>query len=115
MNTQCTRLLHQRRRIFSHANGHKGAECHPVMDCLKHVAPVIAIRPLERGHIVGLRETGWTYRRIVSHVGHNVSVLCSCFQQWSVEHSRTRRSCSGRPHSTDARQDRRIVRAAMAA
>ena len=38
-----------------------------------------------------------------------------CFQQWSVEYSLTRRSGSGRPLITDARQDRNIVRAAVAA
>lgn len=77
-------------------------------------APVEQLQPFERGHIVGLREAGWTYRRIAAHVGHNVSVVCRCFQQWSVEHSHTRRPGSGRPRSTDARQDRRIVRAAVA-
>ena len=42
-------------------------------------------------------------------------VVCRCFQQWSVEHSHIRRPGSGRPRSTDARQDRRIVRAVVAA
>ena len=71
--------------------------------------------PFELGRIVCLRETGCTNRRIAAHVGHNVSVVCHCFQQWSVEHSHTHRPGSGRPRSTDARQDRRIVRAAVAA
>ena len=35
----------------------------------------------ERGRIVGLREPGWIYERIAAHVGHNVSVVCRCFQQ----------------------------------
>ena len=50
-----------------------------------------------------------------AYVGHHVSVVCRCFQQWSVEHSYTRRPGSGRPRSTDERQDRRIARAAVAA
>ena len=57
-----------------YANGHKGAECNPVTDCSKNLAPVFAIRPFERFHIVGPREAGWTYRRIPALVGHNVSV-----------------------------------------
>ena len=65
--------------------------------------------------IVGLRETGRTYWRIAAHVGHNVSVVFRCFQQSSVEHFHTRRPGSGRPRSTDARQDRRILRALVAA
>ena len=58
--------------------------------------PVEQLKPFERGRIVGLREAGWTYRRIVAHVGHNVSVVSRCFQHWSVEHSHTRRPGSGR-------------------
>ena len=68
-----------------------------------------------RGRFIGLREARWTYRRIAAHVGHNVYVVCRCFQQWSVEHSHTCRPGSGRPRSTDARQSRRIVRAPVAA
>ena len=58
---------------------------------------------------------GWIYRRIAAHVGHNISVVYRCFQQWSVEHSHNRRLGSGRPCNIDARQDRRIVQAAVAA
>ena len=66
----------------------------------------------ERGRIAGLREAGWTHRRIAAHVGHTISVVCRCFKHWSVEHSHTLRLGSERPRSTDARQDRRIVRPA---
>ena len=66
--------------------------------------PVEQLQPFERGHIVGLWEAGWTYRQITAHVGRNVSVVCRCFQQWSVKHFHTSRPGSGRPRSTDARQ-----------
>ena len=42
--------------IFSHANSHKGAECHPVIYCPKHLALVVSISPFEWGRIVGLQE-----------------------------------------------------------
>ena len=42
-------------------------------------------------------------------------MLRRCFQQWSVEHSHTHRPGSGRPCSTEARQDRRILGAAVTA
>ena len=45
ISTQYNFLWQQRRRVFSHANGHKGAECHPAIDCPKYLAPVVAIRP----------------------------------------------------------------------
>ena len=35
INTQCTP---------AHANDYKGAECHPVIDCPKHLAPVVTIQ-----------------------------------------------------------------------
>ena len=38
-----------------------------------------------------------------------------CVTVWSVEHSHTHRSGYGRPRNTDARQDRRIVRATIPA
>ena len=67
--------------------------------------PIEQLQPFERGHIVGLLEAGRTYRRIAAYVGHNVSVVCRWFQQWSLEHSHTRRSGPERPRSTDARPD----------
>ena len=72
-------------------------------------------QPFNRGRIVDLREAGWTYRRITAHVRNNVSVTCHCFHQWSVEHSHTRILGFGRPRSTDVRQYRRIVQAAVVA
>ena len=115
INTQYSPLWRQRRRVFSQANSHKGAKCRLEIDCTKHLAPVDAIRPFERGRIAGLREAEWTFRRIDAHVRNNVSVKCHSFKQWSVEHSHIRRPGSGRPRSTDARQDQRIPRAAVAA
>ena len=75
----------------------------------------VQLQPFERGRILGLREAGWTYRRIATHVGHNASVVYHCFQQSSVEDSHTNKPGSGRPRNIDARQDRRIVRTALAA
>ena len=77
--------------------------------------PLEQLQPFELGHIVGLREAGWPYRRIAACVGHNVSVVCRCFQQWSVEHSHARRPGSGLLRSTDVRYDRCRVRAVVAA
>ena len=77
--------------------------------------PFEQLQPFERGPIIGMRKARWSYQRNAAHDAHNVSVMFRCFQQLYVEHSHTRRPGSGRPRSTDARQDRRIVRAAVAA
>ena len=73
-------------------------------------SPVEQLQPFEWDHIVGLQEAEWTYRQIVARVGHDVLVVCCCFQQWSMEHSHTHRPSSWWLCRTDARQDRSIVR-----
>ena len=75
--------------------------------------PVEQLQAFEQDRIVGLQEAGWTYWQIAIYVGHKVSVVCRCLQQWSVEHSHT--LGFGGPHSIDACQDRHIVGAAVAA
>ena len=77
--------------------------------------PVEQLQPFERGRIVDLRKAGWTYRRIAAYVVHTGSVVYRCFQQWCLVHSRTRRPGSGRLGITDACQNTRIMRAAVAA
>ena len=77
--------------------------------------PVELHQPFAGCHNVGMQEAGWTHRRIAAHVGHNVSVVYPCFQQWSVEHSHTRRPGFGWSRSTHAHQDRCIVQAMVAA
>ena len=106
--------LQQCRCVFLHANSHKGARFHPAIDCPGYLAPVVTIWPFEWGHIVDLHEAGWTYWQIAAHVGHNLSLVCRCFQQWSVEHSHTYGPGSGWLHSKDAHQDQCIVRAVLA-
>ena len=76
--------------------------------------PLEQLHPFERSHIVGLQEAGWALSTDCSHVGHRVSVVCRCIQQWSVEYIHAHRLGSGRQHSTDAWQGRSIMRAAVA-
>ena len=48
-----------------------------------YTVPVEQLQPFEQGCIVGMEEAGWTYWWIAAHVGHNVLLVCRCFQQWS--------------------------------
>ena len=43
-------LRRKRRRAFSHAKGHKGAECHPARDCSKHLAPLCSNSAMFAGY-----------------------------------------------------------------
>ena len=63
------------------------------------------LQSFERGRTEVLRVAGWIYRQIATYVGYNVPVVCRYFPQWPVEHSRTRRPCSGRPRSRNTRHD----------
>lgn len=69
----------------------------------------------ERGRIVGLREAGWSNRRIGRHLGRSDMVVARCWQQWITEGIVYRRGGSGLPRNTNAREDRAIIRAARSA
>ncbi|GFU25816.1 uncharacterized protein TNCV_5103751 [Trichonephila clavipes] len=39
----------------------------------------------DRGRIIGLREAGWSNRRIGRHLGQSDMVVARCWQQWITE------------------------------
>ncbi|GFV65774.1 HTH_38 domain-containing protein [Trichonephila clavipes] len=64
----------------------------------------------DRGRIIGLREAGWSNRRIGRHLGRSDMVVARCWQQWITEGRVYRRGGSGRPRNTNDREDRAIRR-----
>ncbi|GFT79807.1 HTH_Tnp_Tc3_2 domain-containing protein [Trichonephila clavipes] len=69
----------------------------------------------DRGRIIGLREAGWSNRRIGRHLGRSDMVVARCWQQWITEGRVYRRRGSGRPRNTNDREDRAIRRVATSA
>ncbi|GFT96531.1 transposable element Tcb2 transposase [Trichonephila clavipes] len=69
----------------------------------------------DRGRIMGLREAGWSNRRIGRHLGRSDMVVARCWQQWITEGRVYRRGGSGRPRNTNDREDRAIRRVATSA
>ncbi|GFV48874.1 HTH_38 domain-containing protein [Trichonephila clavipes] len=69
----------------------------------------------DRGRITGLREAGWSNRRIGRHLGRSDMVVARCWQQWITEGRVYRRGGSGRPRNTNDREDRAIRRVATSA
>ncbi|GFX53586.1 transposable element Tcb1 transposase [Trichonephila clavipes] len=69
----------------------------------------------DRGRIIGLREAGWSNRRIGRHLGRSDMVVTRCWQQWITEGRVYRRGGSGRPRNTNDREDRAIRRVATSA
>ncbi|GFX34541.1 transposable element Tcb2 transposase [Trichonephila clavipes] len=59
----------------------------------------------DRGRIIGLREAGWSNRRIGRHLGRSDMVVARCWQQWITEGRVYRRGGSGRPRNTNDRED----------
>ncbi|GFV12629.1 HTH_38 domain-containing protein [Trichonephila clavipes] len=66
----------------------------------------------DRGRIIGLREAGWSNRRIGRHLGRSDMVVARCWQQWITEGRVYRRGGSGRPRNTNDREVRAIRRVA---
>ncbi|GFU50502.1 transposable element Tc3 transposase [Trichonephila clavipes] len=59
----------------------------------------------DRGRIIGLREAGWSNRRIGRHLGRKADmVVARCWQQWITEGRVYRRGESGRPRNTNDRE-----------
>ncbi|GFS52739.1 HTH_38 domain-containing protein [Trichonephila clavipes] len=69
----------------------------------------------DRGRIIGLREAGWSNRRIGRHLGRSDMVVARWWQQWITEGRVYRRGGSGRPRNTNDREDRAIRRVATSA
>ncbi|GFW37972.1 glucose-6-phosphate exchanger SLC37A4 [Trichonephila clavipes] len=69
----------------------------------------------DRGRIIGLRDAGWSNRRIGRHLGRSDMVVARCWQQWITEGRVYRRGGSGRPRNTNDREDRAIRRVAISA
>ncbi|GFW91017.1 uncharacterized protein TNCV_1758911 [Trichonephila clavipes] len=62
----------------------------------------------DRGRIIGLREAGWSNRRIGRHLRSDM-VVARCWQQWITEGRVYRRGGSGRPRNTNDREEIRRV------
>ncbi|GFY14318.1 transposable element Tcb1 transposase [Trichonephila clavipes] len=58
----------------------------------------------DRGRKIGLREAGWSNRRIGRNLGQNDMVVARCWHQWITEGRVYRRGGSGRPRNTNDRE-----------
>ncbi|KFM62726.1 Transposable element Tc1 transposase, partial [Stegodyphus mimosarum] len=67
----------------------------------------------ERGRIVGLKEVGWSYRRIARYLSRSDATIRRCWQEWVNCGRIQRQERSGR--ETTEGEDRAIVRAALTA
>lgn len=85
------------------------------MPLRRYRRPYRQLNDFERGRIVGMREAGWSYRAIGRHLQRTDTAVQRCWQQWLRQGNCRRNEGSGRPRSTNARQDRMIVRQARTA
>lgn len=76
--------------------------------------PFVQLSQFERGRIIGMMEMGASYREISRRTGRSLRTIQRVCTQWTQEGTSTRRPGSGQPRATSEREDRRIVRTAVA-
>ncbi|GFW54957.1 HTH_Tnp_Tc3_2 domain-containing protein [Trichonephila clavipes] len=69
----------------------------------------------ERGRIIGLKEADWVNRKIACHMGQEDGTIRRCWQDWVEKSKFQRLDGSDRPRTMADREDRLIVRSAVAA
>ncbi|GFX84999.1 transposable element Tcb2 transposase [Trichonephila clavipes] len=62
----------------------------------------------QKGRIIGMMETGWSFRRAARQIDHSDCVMRRCWDQWIREISFTRRPGSGGPRQTSRRENHHI-------
>ncbi|GFW60070.1 transposable element Tcb2 transposase [Trichonephila clavipes] len=83
------------------------------MPCRRKGAKFEQISEFERGRIVGLRESGLSYRAVATRVQRNSSTIMRVLKQWTDEGRTARKFGSGPRNVTSAHDDRRLVRMAQ--
>ncbi|GFX21235.1 transposable element Tc1 transposase [Trichonephila clavipes] len=68
----------------------------------------------ERGLIIGIKTAGWLTRHVAGQVDRSESAVINCWEQWTREGTHVRKTGSGATRKTTRREDRRIVRKALA-
>ncbi|GFW51357.1 transposable element Tcb1 transposase [Trichonephila clavipes] len=66
----------------------------------------------ERGLIIGKKTAGWSTRRVAGQVDYSECAVRHCWEQWTREGTHPRKT--GVTRKTTRREDRRIVRQALA-
>ncbi|GFW37143.1 uncharacterized protein TNCV_5020411 [Trichonephila clavipes] len=69
----------------------------------------------ERDRIIGLKEAGWTKRKITFHMGRSNAAIRKCWQEWVDSGRFQSHDGSGRSTTTADREDRLIVKSAVTA
>ncbi|GFS57057.1 uncharacterized protein TNCV_4238411 [Trichonephila clavipes] len=68
----------------------------------------------ERGLIIGMKTAGWSTRRVAGQVDRSECGVRNCWEQWTREGTHARKTGSGATRKTTRKEDRRIVRQALA-
>ena len=71
------------------------------------------ILEFEKRHVVGLKEAGWSYRRIALHLSRSCSTIRRYSQEGMKNGHTQRQEGSSRPKETREHEDRAIVRVAL--
>ncbi|GFV42251.1 HTH_Tnp_Tc3_2 domain-containing protein [Trichonephila clavipes] len=68
----------------------------------------------ERGLIIGMKTAGWSTCRVAGQVDRSECAVKNCWEKWTREVTHGRKTGSGETRKTTRREDRKIVRQALA-
>ncbi|GFV83479.1 transposable element Tc1 transposase [Trichonephila clavipes] len=68
----------------------------------------------ERGLIIRMKTAGWSTPRVAGQMDRSECAVRNCWEQWTREGTHVRKTGSGATRKTTRREDRRIVRQALA-
>ncbi|GBL74543.1 hypothetical protein AVEN_235467-1 [Araneus ventricosus] len=72
------------------------------------------LRVFERGLIICMKNTGWSTHRVARQVDHSECAVRTGWEQWTRDGTHVRPTGSEATRKTTRREDRRIVRQALA-
>ncbi|GFV75705.1 transposable element Tc1 transposase [Trichonephila clavipes] len=67
----------------------------------------------ERSLIIGMKTAGYFTRRVAGQLDRSECAVRNCWEQWTRESTRARKTGSGATRKTTRREDRRIVQQAL--
>lgn len=79
----------------------------------KRRKPYQQLTEFVRGRIVGMREGGFSYRKIAARTQCNATTVMRVWKKWTEENQTRRKPGSGARNSTTARDDRHLIRMAV--
>ncbi|GFX87208.1 uncharacterized protein TNCV_801211 [Trichonephila clavipes] len=67
----------------------------------------------ESGIVIGMKTAGWSTHRVAGQVDRSECAVRNCWERWTQEGTKARKTGSGATRKATRREDRRIMRQAL--